>query len=412
MLRVLEHISISQELSLLAACDLADDGALAAKIDAAVRSNFDWDRFADLACQHAMAGLVADRMGRLAQHAVPLAIARSLGGYLQTGAVLQLSQTATSVGLTRALEQAGVRSIVLKGMALAHMLYPGTPHWRVSTDIDLLIASEDLAAADRVLREAGFDRRWPSADPPERGRDMFLLLANVYDYVHPRSGELIELHHRITLNPHWTAAGFDELYRTSAVIATAQGPIRGLDGAQLVSYLCWHAFAHAGFRVKWFCDIVRALRRTGARTGAELCPAEAGFPQRHIELADVLVAAILAQGLDEHAAGPVPAAAARWRHQVQRIIADMEAPHDLPTTRSLALLPGEVAFRLFLARLSPGAKGKAYELLRATSDPRDVSLLRLGARFAPLYVLVGPVLAIRRYVLALAGREDALPHLH
>lgn len=411
---MLEHIIISEELRLLTACDLADDAALAEQIDAAARRGLDWDRFSDLACEHSMAGMVSARLAQLARHATPLAVAADLSEHLQTGAVLQLSQTATSVRLSAELGKVGVRSIVLKGMALSHMFYPANPHWRVSCDIDLLIASEDLAVADRVLRDAGFERRWPSADPAGAGRDMFLLLANVFDYVHPRNGQLVELHHRITLNPHWTPAGFDELYRTSALVETAQGPIRGLDGAQLVSYLCWHAFAHAGFRVKWFCDIVRALRRTGASTGAALCPAGSGFPQKHIELADVLVAVIRSQALGQQAPtpGPAPAAAARWRHQVQRIIADMEAPHDLPTERSLALLPGEVAFRLFLARLSPGAKGKGYELLRATSDPRDVGLLGLGVRFAPLYVLIGPLLAIRRYALSLIGHDEPIPHLH
>ncbi|MES2492321.1 MAG: nucleotidyltransferase family protein [Pseudomonadota bacterium] len=266
-----------------------------------------------------------------------------------------------------------------------------------------------MGAADRVLREAGFARRWPAADPPQRGRDMFMLLANVFDYVHPATGQLVELHHRMTLNPHWTPAGFAELYRTSVRIDTAQGPIRGLDGPQLISYLCWHAFAHAGFRLKWICDIVRALRREGGGTAAQLCPASGGFPQKHIELADALASQVLAE-VDGSGPGGVPAARRSWRRHVARIVADMEAPQDLPTERSFRTLRSELAFRLFIARLSPGLKGKGYELLRAATDPRDVPVLRLRARYAPAYALVGPVLALHRWFSRRRGK-NVLPHL-
>ncbi len=399
---------LSDELALVAACDLAGDDELLRRVAAARQPSFAWDRFAHLARGNEMAGLVAARLDRVAPAAMPERVAALLRADLQSGAVLQLAQTAAAARLTHGLAAAGVRSIVLKGMALSHMLYPADPHWRRSGDIDILIDQADLPVADRLLAEQGYHRSWPEAGMPPRGQDMFLHLANVFDYVSPVSGQLVELHHRITLNPAWMPGGFAELHAASIEIETARGPIRGLDGPCLVSYLCWHAFAHFGFRLKWFCDIVRALRRTGAGSCAALCPPGQGFAPGPLALADALVGAIL-PAIDGSGASAAPAA---WERHANRILADMEHPAGLPTARSLALLPGELAFRLFLMRLSPGWRGKGYELLRATSDPRDVAVLGLGRRHAALYALAGPFLAIRRFVRSRGGEREAAPHLH
>ena len=405
---------LSNELALLVACDLATDEELARRIAAANRSSFDWDHFEYLARGNEMAGLAAARLAQMTPDAVPAKILGSLGKSLQSNIVLEMSQTAEAARLTQRLAVAGIRSIVLKGMALSHMFYPAHPYWRSAIDIDILIAPEDLAAADRVIQESGFSISWPAGGLPEQGQDMFILLANVFDYTNPQSGQLIELHHRITLNPSWVAADFDELHATSVEVQTPQGPIRSLDGPNLVSYLCWHAFAHFGFRLKWFCDIVRALRRTGASTCSELGAGAKGFAKGPLELADTLLAAILPT-LSGHPtlSGEAPTVVANtWLRHANRILADMENPTDMPSSRSIALLPGEIGFRLFLMRLSPGWQGKRYELLRACADPRDVAVLRLGKGYALLYGLAGPLLAVWRLMLSLAGKQEAVRHLH
>ncbi len=400
---------LSAELALLAACDLADDALLVEQIEAATLAGIDWQRFARLARGNDMAGLVAARLGLLTPGRLPPDIAEDLGAFLQSNTVLQLSQTSASAKLIRSLESEGVKAVVLKGMALSHMLYGANPHWRSSTDIDVLIDVADLQAADKILQSIGYVRHWPVQGLPLRGKDMFLHLANVFEYVSPGSGQLVELHHRITLNPHWMPGNFEDLYAASVEVPTRFGPVRGLDGPCLVSYLCWHAFAHFGFRMKWFCDIVRALRRTGAETCAQLCPPGGPYAPAPIALADQLIAAIMPAVRGEATVQP---ASGPWLAQANRVISDMENPSDVPTSRSLALLPRELRFRLFLTRLSPNKKARAYELMRATSDPRDVELLGLGMRWAWFYGLVGPLLAMRRFALGLLGKPQPTPPDH
>jgi hypothetical protein len=76
----------------------------------------------------------------------------------------------------------------------------------------------------------------------------------------------------------------------------------------------------------------------------------------------------------------------------------MEALTDIPAERTVSRLPVDLANLVFKQALQPGLGARAYSLLLFASDPRDVTTLRLGARFAVLYGLAGPMLALSRYL--------------
>ncbi|MEP7222667.1 MAG: nucleotidyltransferase family protein [Novosphingobium sp.] len=384
------YAPLSAELTLLAACDLDSDAALADRVASASKNGLYWQRFERLAFGNEMAGLVGARLAQVAPDALPADMAERMRLALQQQSMMQIAQTAGAAALTRQFAEAGVRSIVLKGMAAAHMLYPADPAWRISCDIDLLIDHADLITSDRLLRAAGYERTWPE-QLPAVGADTFDLLANVFTYLSPNTGVVIELHHRITLNPHWLPVSFVDLHAASLEIATRFGTIRGLDGPLLVQYLSLHALAHHGYRLKWFCDIARALRRASAESCGQYvgnhAPPLATYPG---ELVDNVLAAI-GYALDQPSDGQ-----RTMQGAAQRILADMENPVDLPSSRSLSGLWGELRFLRFLMRLSPGLRGKGVQFLLSASDPRDVDVLRLDARFAPVYAVLGPALALWR----------------
>lgn len=379
------------ELALLLACDLSDDTGLQAAVQA-LAPGFDWDRFGDLACGHDMAGIVGARLVPLVRGAIPGDLADELTAMRRSEVAMSMTQLELTARLTRALEAAGIASIVLKGAALGHLLYAPCPEWRNSLDIDILVAPEQREAAETVLLGEGLIRGEPTGGVPLRGRDMHLLLQNAGDFIVPHSGQLVELHHRICRNPAWVSDPFEALLAQSVVLDTAHGPIRSLSGPVLLSYLCWHALAHMGYRLKWFCDLARALRWFAA-PGCHAFAAARGAP-RHLALAD----SVLAQLLANIEGCPHPPAAPRWNRRAAAIVADLEQPKDIPTRRSLASMPAELAYRLFLARLAPDWRGRGFELLDLTSDPRDAALLGLGPRFAPLYAVIGPALALHRMV--------------
>lgn len=69
-----------------------------------------------------------------------------------------LALDAAAAEIAAALRAAGVRSLLLKGRSFEEWLYePGEP--RMYTDIDLLVAVRDLAAAGSVLEALGYRRK-------------------------------------------------------------------------------------------------------------------------------------------------------------------------------------------------------------------------------------------------------------
>lgn len=393
----------SAELRLLAACVLQDDAAVLE----ALKPPIDWYRFERLAEYNDVQSLTGNRLQRLpSPPPVPSDIMGYLLDALREDAVMHLSQTAESVRLVALLGKAGVTALVLKGAALAQQLYGDDPECRRSSDIDILIDSADLDEADRALIAGGFRRSWPASEPPRRGREMFLQLANVFNYVHPKTSQLVELHHRITLNPYWMPVPFGALLAESELVETQFGAFRGISGNPLISYLCWHALSHGDYRLKWFGDLARALRREG-QTSLTACLARDARPleRNPAVLADGIAYALTGGSLGAEAPSG-------WSEAVAHVIADMDGAVDTPMKRSLARLPRELANLRFVMRLSSNWRGKAYGVLRSVSDPRDAEVLRLGRGWSWLYALAGPVLSVRRFLLVALGRASALPPGH
>ncbi len=116
-----------------------------------------------------------------------LAAGRNHGGFLSL----------VSLRVSAALAATGIRSQPLKGPALSEAIY-GDPGRRLSSDIDLLVAADQLQAAVAVVRELGYR---PPADRTDRGGLPQLHFALPHSH-----GELppVELHWRV----HWYERDF------------------------------------------------------------------------------------------------------------------------------------------------------------------------------------------------------------
>src|SRR5262249_17788455 len=163
-------VTISKELAFLAACDLASDGLLGEHCALSLRSGINWQRFQNLVVCHNMGAIVG---ARVPAAVLPAHVAACLHDLQRQGMISHLANTAETVRLVQHLAKNGVQSIVLKGVAIAQMLYAPNPDWRVSSDIDLLVSEEEFATALRLLVKAGYCRRSPKEDL-RVGQDMLL----------------------------------------------------------------------------------------------------------------------------------------------------------------------------------------------------------------------------------------------
>ena len=118
--------------------------------------NTDFDALLALAEVHMIHGVVGEGLGTLAEDALPESTLQALQDktllILRHGEALSLAREA----LFEYLATENIRAVLLKGDGVAR-LYP-TPDLRVSGDIDLLLAKEDIPRVSAYLTEMGYQK--------------------------------------------------------------------------------------------------------------------------------------------------------------------------------------------------------------------------------------------------------------
>lgn len=172
---------------------------------------------------------------------------------------MQTMRTAGFLDLHRALREAGVRPLVVKGI-LCRSLYP-QPDQRQSSDEDLLIPPDRFDACHQVL--TGFGLQPVSENRPESFEVSYRMAGSPLH---------IELHKQL-FPPQSSAYAelnrfFDGAY-DRAVTEVIQGePIFTLECTDHLLYLILHAFKHflhSGFGIRQVCDIILYANRYGSR---------------------------------------------------------------------------------------------------------------------------------------------------
>ena len=132
------------------------------------------------------------------------------------------------------MAQAGVPFLVLKGAALAHLVY-GDPRLRPMRDVDLLIRKADAARALDVLMRCGF--RPGGAIVPSRHHHLQGMAKTLEG-----ATVTIELHHELMVRtPFVEPRGYDDLIRWSQPFEWGGVTCRTLGREDML----WHVYAHA-----------------------------------------------------------------------------------------------------------------------------------------------------------------------
>lgn len=176
---------------------------------------------------------------------MPAAVARMMVAEAEQAAIAQTCDDVLAV-----LAHAGIAAVPLKGPLLAARLYP-PPLVRRSTDVDILIASRDLAVARRALAELGYAVRDEGHGAAELRHHHHLLLC-------AQGRAAVELHFD-ALHAFGTILPGGELVERArrAEVSRRTGPWRGLllDPTDELLYLAVHAAAHNFERPLWSLDV-------------------------------------------------------------------------------------------------------------------------------------------------------------
>ncbi|MGZ4694785.1 MAG: nucleotidyltransferase family protein [Acidimicrobiales bacterium] len=174
-----------------------------------------WHRFSPLVLEHRLSGLLARAV---AEGAFPVTDeqARAVVANHRAAVGVCLRLDRDLLALADALDRAGVRFVVLKGVGSALTLYDD-PAERLYGDVDLLVAGADFDRAAAVVTAMGGARHRP--DPQEGfvarfGKSATFSLDGVWE---------VDLHRTFHLGPFGLAAGRHDLFAEPAARVVVGG---------------------------------------------------------------------------------------------------------------------------------------------------------------------------------------------
>ncbi len=311
------------EEMLLALCSGDGGPAAQARIARLLAQPIEWPRLAELAALHGVVGLVRRRLiAQRLQPSVPPAAWQAIDAaatQVTVDGMLALRETA---GMAAALHGAGIQPLLLKGQALADLLYDD-PLIRPASDIDLLVSRNEVETAQQALAAIGYQPRSDEWLRYQLARGYHLSLVRE---VWPGRAVLLEL--------HWDLGG-RELFRYDLAAWRSRAQTFALSGVtarlqrfspddQLL-HLALHMRKHRYVGLRWLVDVAALLSRfrdtldwpylTGTARRAGL----ATLLHTSLALAQTLLAApVDAATLD----GLAPAA---WRRKLLRSMLSQEA---------------------------------------------------------------------------------------
>ena len=156
-----------------------------------------------------------------------------------------------------ALNAAGIDYMLVKGPALAYVIYPN-PLLRPYKDIDIIVREKDWTRTHHQLIDMGYDPIGVSDAPPPK---LFPLQVNYEsEYRHPETRLLIEVHYDDILNAGLRSRDVDGFWQRSQICEIVGEPVRVMAKSDQLLHLCAHGHHHAYSEIKWMTDIGLMVR--------------------------------------------------------------------------------------------------------------------------------------------------------
>lgn len=222
----------------------------------AAASPVDWTLVARIAERHRVEGLVWNAL-RGAGAEVPAEAGERMRAAAGRIARQNLVLTAESLRLAARLDEAGIRHLFVKGVALGALVY-GSVGPKMGWDIDLLVPLAAVEPAAALLEAAGYRLQLPAG---VRARATLARFHRHWKESVWKSADgslTVELHTRLSDNPMLLPeVGPDSPCQRVEVAKGRFLPTLGTD--ELFAYLSVHGASSAWFRLKWIADVAALL---------------------------------------------------------------------------------------------------------------------------------------------------------
>lgn len=244
---------------LLAACACADANRVGYDQLAQQAGQFTaWDDLPAQAEAHGLGPLLYTYL-RQAGVALPPGVQRELQGLYLRHRHANEVRTRVLSKILAVFSVAGIETRVLKGAALAHLIYP-QPGLRPMRDMDLLVKKSEALRAQTLLAELGFAAPLPAHLPdkhlPAAARQTEGLSVSV------------ELHHNLFNMAYPASFSLEQATESPLTFTVAGQPAGALGCAEMLWHLCEHVTYHTNvwesLRLIWVADIVGLAERFAA----------------------------------------------------------------------------------------------------------------------------------------------------
>ena len=159
-----------------------------------------------------------------------------------------------------------MRSLTLKGPALAERLYAEAPQHRLSIDLDLLVSPDDLGRATAALAPLGWTR-------DGGGWDRYLARHHHAVHLAHPAAPPIDLHFTASVGLGAPLPAGPLLARAVEHRLASGATVRVPSPEDELVYLAVHAVSHRLARLVWLADIARLVSRASPDVGVALARA-------------------------------------------------------------------------------------------------------------------------------------------
>ena len=244
--------SLEKEWALLCAC--ASPLASPPHIHSLLAGGLDWDLLLELADEHRVQGVLANRLEEAGFAGVPAHARKKLQTRMRVQHLFTLSMTAELFRMLQEFCQARIESILVKGPLISLLAY-GDPAMRSYVDLDLLLRHFDILNATQRMLAMGFD-----SDVPESAIQAGKIPG---EYLFYRRGtqRIVELHTERTFRYYPKPMRVEDLFarRRMVVLDGQEVPALSLEDELVLN--CIHGAKHFWERLMWVADVAAVVAR-------------------------------------------------------------------------------------------------------------------------------------------------------
>jgi hypothetical protein len=208
----------------------------------------DWPVLLKLAEEHCVLGLLAVRLRRRDEAAVPPEIFGELRERQRAQALFTLRVTAEMFRLLDRFAEAGVEALVIKGPVLSVRCY-GDPGLRHYGDLDLIVRDADILRSTELMLGLGYEPSVPLTAIRAK------KIPGEYVFRQTSTKLLVEFHTELTFRYHPQPLPLENLFARQARVDIDSHLVPALSPEDELVLICIHGAKHFWEQVSYIADV-------------------------------------------------------------------------------------------------------------------------------------------------------------